>query len=105
ADLGNKVVCLDIDTHKLELLRAGKSPIFEPGLEEVLERNIRAGRISFTDSYAAGLDQADFVFITVGTPMRDDGAADLRYMRDAARSIGEALSGPTIIIDKSTVPV
>jgi len=105
ADLGNKVICVDIDLHKLELLRAGTSPIYEPGLEEVLERNIRAGRISFSDSYTVGMDQADFVFITVGTPMRDDGAADLSYVRAAARAIGEALSAPTIIIDKSTVPV
>jgi UDPglucose 6-dehydrogenase len=105
ADLGNTVVCVDIDPHKLDQLRAGQSPIYEPGLEEVLERNIRAGRLSFTDSYTIGLDGADFVFITVGTPMRDDGAADLRYVRAAARGIGEALTGPTIIIDKSTVPV
>jgi UDPglucose 6-dehydrogenase len=105
ADLGNTVVCVDIDPHKLELLRAGVSPIYEPGLEEIMERNIRAGRLSFTDEYTAGMDGADFIFITVGTPMRDDGAADLRYVRAAARSIGEALSGPTIIIDKSTVPV
>src|SRR4029078_6531981 len=72
ADLGNTVVCVDIDPHKLELLRAGQSPIYAPGLEEALERNISAGRLSFTDSYTVGLDGADFAFITVGTPMRDD---------------------------------
>ncbi|MBC8160233.1 MAG: UDP-glucose/GDP-mannose dehydrogenase family protein [Roseiflexaceae bacterium] len=105
ADLGNNVTCVDIDPRKLELLRAGKSPIYEPGLEELLERNIRAGRLSFTDSYTIGLDGADFAFITVGTPMGNDGSADLKYVRAAARSIGEAISGSVIVIDKSTVPV
>ena len=105
ADLGNNVVCVDIDLRKLEMLRGGKSPIYEPGLEELLERNIRAGRLSFTDSYTIGMDGADFVFITVGTPMGNDGSADLKYIRAAARSIGEAISGPVIVIDKSTVPV
>ncbi len=105
ADLGNRVVCMDIDPHKLELLRSGKSPIYEPGLEELLERNLRAGRLSFTDSYAVALDQADFAFITVGTPMGDDGAANLCYVEAAAQGIGAALNGPLVIIDKSTVPV
>ena len=105
ADLGHTVTCVDIDPKKLELLQSGKSPIYEPGLEEVLERNIRAERISFTDNYTVGLDNADFVFITVGTPMGDDGAADLRYVRAAARSIGETLTKPIVVIDKSTVPV
>lgn len=105
ADLGNHVVCVDIDPHKIEMLRAGKSPIYEPGLEELLERNMRAGRLSFTDSYTVGMDGANFAFITVGTPMSDNGAADLRYVEAAAQSIGEALTGPVIIIDKSTVPV
>lgn len=105
ADLGNKVVCIDIDPNKVEMLRSGKSPIYEPGLEEVLERNARSGRLSFSDNYEEGLDGADFVFITVGTPMGDDGAADLSYVKAAARSIGQHMRGPIIIIDKSTVPV
>jgi UDPglucose 6-dehydrogenase len=105
SDLGNNVRCVDVDPNKLEMLRSGKSPIYEPGREEVLERNMRAGRLSFTDSYTVGMDGADFVFITVGTPMGDDGAADLKYVRAAARSIGEAISGPVVVIDKSTVPV
>jgi len=105
ADLGNKVVCVDVDPAKVEMLRSGKSPIYEPGLEEVLERNARAGRLTFTDSYEVGMDGAEFVFITVGTPMGDDGAADLRYVKAAARSIGQNLTSPVIIIDKSTVPV
>lgn len=105
ADLGNNVVCIDIDPQKIEMLQAGKSPIYEPGLEELLERNLRAGRLCFTDDYAAGLQNARFVFITVGTPMRDDGAADLQYVEAAARGIGQHLTNSVIIIDKSTVPV
>jgi UDPglucose 6-dehydrogenase len=105
ADLGNKVVCIDIDPQKLEMLRAGKSPIYEPGLEELLERNARAGRLTFTDDYRVGLDGADIAFITVPTPMGEDGSADLRYVEAAARSIGQNLTAPLIIIDKSTVPV
>ncbi len=105
ADLGNHVVCVDVDLHKIDMLRSGKSPIYEPGLEELIERNMRSGRLVFTDSYPLGMDEADFVFITVGTPMSDNGAADLRYVEAAARSIGAALRGPVIIIDKSTVPV
>jgi UDPglucose 6-dehydrogenase len=105
ADLGNRVVCVDVDPAKVEMLRSGKSPIYEPGLEELLERNLRAGRLVFTDDYDIGLKDARFVFITVGTPMGDDGAADLRYVEAAARGIGDGMTQPVIIIDKSTVPV
>ncbi|WP_322488578.1 UDP-glucose/GDP-mannose dehydrogenase family protein [Chloroflexus sp.] len=105
ADLGHSVTCIEIDLHKLELLRSGKSPIFEPGLEEVQERNMRAGRLRFTDDYAVGIPEAEFIFITVGTPMGEDGAADLTYVKAAARSIGKYLRSGSIIIDKSTVPV
>ncbi len=105
ADLGNDVTCLEIDQRKLEVLRSGKAPIYEPGLEELLKRNLEAGRLRFTDSYRDGLNAADFVFITVGTPMLPDGSADLRQVHAAATAIGQALQQPTIIIDKSTVPV
>ncbi len=105
SDLGHRVVCIDIDQQKVEMLRNGKSPIYEPGLEEMLVRNQNAGRISFTSSYAEGLKEAEFVFITVDTPMSDNGSADLRSVKAAARSIGEAMNQPLIIIDKSTVPV
>lgn len=105
SDLGNTVTCVEINPEKLEMLRAGKSPIFEPGLEELQERNMRAGRLQFTDDYAAALNGADFIFITVGTPMSEDGAADLTYVRAAAASIGKNLQNQSIIIDKSTVPV
>jgi nucleotide sugar dehydrogenase len=105
ADLGHSVTCIEIDLHKLELLRSGKSPIFEPGLEEMQERNMRAGRLRFTDDYAVGIPDAEFIFITVGTPMAEDGSADLTYVKAAARSIGQHLRSGSIIIDKSTVPV
>jgi UDPglucose 6-dehydrogenase len=105
ADLGNTVTCIEINPDKLEQLRAGKSPIYEPGLEELQERNMRAGRLRFTDDYAVGLADARLVFITVGTPMGPDGAADLTYVKAAARGIGQYLTADAIIIDKSTVPV
>ncbi len=105
ADLGNNVVCVDVDVQKVEMLRSGKSPIYEPGLEELMERNMRAGRLTFTDDYRIGLDGARFVFITVGTPMADDGSADLRYVEEAASGIGKHMTNSLIIIDKSTVPV
>ncbi len=105
ADLGNHVVCVDIDPHKVDTLNSGKSTIYEPGLEELLARNLHSGRLTFTGSYTAGLEHADFVFITVDTPMGDDGAADLRSVKAAAQSIGENMNRSIIIIDKSTVPV
>jgi UDPglucose 6-dehydrogenase len=105
ADLGNQVVCVDISEQKIENLRQGAMPIYEPGLEELVARNVRAGRLTFTTSYAEALDRAEFVFIAVGTPEGVDGEADLRYVRMAARSIAEAMKRPIIIVNKSTVPV
>jgi UDPglucose 6-dehydrogenase len=105
ADLGNTVTCVEINREKLDLLQSGKSPIYEPGLEELQERNMRAGRLRFTDDYAAGMADSELIFITVGTPMGDDGAADLTYVKAAARGIGQHLKRDAVIIDKSTVPV
>ena len=105
ADLGNQVVCLDIDETKIETLNNGGIPIYEPSLEEVVRRNVKAGRLSFTTSYEEGLKDAEFVFIAVGTPEGVDGEADLRYVRMAARSIAGVMDHPVIIINKSTVPV
>lgn len=105
ADLGNDVTCIEIDQRKLDTLRSGKTPIYEPGLEELLKRSLDAGRLHFTDNYDLGVPEADYVFITVGTPMNHDGSADMQYVEAAAKSIGKALRKPTIIIDKSTVPV
>lgn len=105
ADLGNLVVCLDIDETKIEILNSGGMPIYEPGLEEVVRRNVKAGRLSFTTSYEEGLRDAEFVFIAVGTPEGVDGEADLRYVRMAARSIAQVMDHPLSIVNKSTVPV
>jgi len=105
ADLGNKVICVDIDLRKIEILKAGGTPIYEPGLEEVIRRNMAAGRLFFTISYAEALADAEFVFIAVGTPSGVDGEADLQYVRMAAESIAKTMDHPMIIINKSTVPV
>jgi len=105
ADLGNRVVCIDINEKKIEGLKEGRLPIYEPGLEDLAARNVRAERLSFTTSYAEGLQEAEFAFIAVGTPEGVDGEADLRYVRMAARSIAETMDHPIIIVNKSTVPV
>lgn len=105
ADLGNSVTLVDIDTVKIDMLRRGQMPIYEPGLAEMVQRNTVAGRMQFTTSYAEGLDQAEFVFICVGTPSGVDGEADLQYVRSAAETIAEEMTHPLIIINKSTVPV
>lgn len=105
ADLGNRVVCLDISEEKIEKLKQGIMPIYEPGLEEMVERNVRAGRLSFTTSYAEAIKDAEFVFIAVGTPEGVDGEADLKYVRAAAEAIADVMDHPLIIVNKSTVPV
>ncbi len=105
ADLGNRVVALDINEEKIEGLKRGEMPIYEPGLKELVDRNVRAGRLFFTTSYPEALDGCEFVFIAVGTPSGVDGEADLRYVAAAARAIAENMSGPLIVINKSTVPV
>jgi UDPglucose 6-dehydrogenase len=105
ADLGNKVVCVDINAERIENLNVGVMPIFEPGLEEMVRRNVGAGRLSFTTDYSEGLREAEFAFICVGTPEQVDGAADLQYVRAAAESIAEHMTGPLVVINKSTVPV
>lgn len=105
ADLGNHVTCLDIDEAKIEALKQGRIPIYEPGLGEIVARNIAAGRLDFTCSYEEALHSAEFVFIAVGTPSGVDGEADLQYVRMAARSVAEAMDHRLIIINKSTVPV
>jgi len=105
ADLGNSVTLVDIDEGKIETLQQGKMPIYEPGLAEMAQRNTDAGRMHFSTSYLEGLDQAEFVFICVGTPSGVDGEADLQYVRSAAETIAEAMTHPLVIINKSTVPV
>lgn len=105
ADLGNNVITVDIDESKVERLKQGVMPIYEPGLEELVERNVKAGRLHFSTSYDEGLKDAKFVFICVGTPSAVDGEADLKYVRASAQTIGEKMTEPLIIVNKSTVPV
>jgi UDPglucose 6-dehydrogenase len=106
SDFGHDVVCVDKDPAKIEKLNRGEIPIFEPGLDVLLARNVRAGRLSFTQDINAAVDGADAVFIAVGTPTRrGDGHADLTYVMAAATEIAGALSGYAVIVTKSTVPV
>src|SRR5574341_35871 len=105
ADLGNRVVALDISEERIENLKRGIMPIYEPGLEEMVRRNMSAGRLSFTASYAEALRDAEFAFIAVGTPEGVDGEADLQYVRQAAISIAQNMANHLIVVNKSTVPV
>jgi UDPglucose 6-dehydrogenase len=106
ADLGNQVTCVDIVSEKIERLKQGILPIYEPGMEELVERNVNAGRLHFTTSYREGLDNCEFIFIAVNTPTgTSQGGADMRYVESAARSIAEELDHYAVIVNKSTVPV
>ncbi|MBI5033547.1 MAG: nucleotide sugar dehydrogenase [Chloroflexi bacterium] len=105
ADLGNQVTCLDISAERVEKLKRGEMPIYEPGLEELVGRNVAAKRLLFTTSYPDAVPGADFIFIAVNTPPSPDGEADLQYVRMAAESIAQVLSNYAIIVNKSTVPV
>ena len=105
ADLGNDVSLIDIDREKLRQLRRGKMTFYEPGLQELLERNIRASRLTFTESYSDGLAGAEYSFIAVSTPEGQGGEADLTAVENAAMSIARSMSGPLVVINKSTVPI
>src|SRR6266702_4160491 len=104
--MGNQVTCVDIIPEKIERLKQGILPIYEPGLEEMVARNVHAGRLHFTTSYSEGLDNCDFIFIAVNTPTgSSQGGADMRYVESAARGIAQELDHQALIINKSTVPV
>ena len=106
ADFGHEVVCVDKDENKIASLRNGQIPIFEPGLESLVAGNVRAGRLSFTTDLAQGVENAEVIFIAVGTPARrGDGHADLSFVHEAARSIAPLLKNFTVVVTKSTVPV
>ncbi len=106
SDFGHEVICVDKDPRKVEMLNKGQVPIYEPGLDSLMEKNVAAGRLSFTGDLAAAVDGADAVFIAVGTPTRrGDGHADLTYVMAAAEEIGRALTGYAVVVTKSTVPV
>lgn len=105
AEFGMDVVCMDVDEEKIRQLRKGTSPIYEPGLEEILKKNIAAKRLDFTTDMQKVVEESEAVFIAVGTPSMEDGSADLHYVQDVAREIGRYINGYKVIIDKSTVPV
>jgi UDPglucose 6-dehydrogenase len=105
AELGNNVLCLDVDRAKIATLNSGDIPIHEPGLKELVDRNRAAGRLAFSTDIRASVDHGDIQFIAVGTPPDEDGSADLQYVLAAARNIGHYMSGFKVIVDKSTVPV
>jgi UDPglucose 6-dehydrogenase len=105
AEVGNHVVCVDVDPHKIGLLNAGGVPIYEPGLDELIQRNRKSGRLSFTTDAESGVRHGLFQFVAVGTPPDEDGSADLQYVLAVARTIAEHMDGYRIIVDKSTVPV
>src|SRR2546423_8189521 len=106
ADFGHQIICVDKDESKIAALRRGEIPMFEPGLDELVATNVKAKRLDFTTDLKGPVGQADAVFIAVGTPSRRaDGHADLSYVHAAAREIAGALSGFTVVVTKSTVPV
>ena len=105
AEMGNHVVCVDIDTAKIARLNAGELPIYEPGLDAYVKRNVDAGRLTFTTDIQQGVDHGLFQFIAVGTPPDEDGSADLKHVLAVAKSIGQHMNDYRIIVDKSTVPV
>jgi UDPglucose 6-dehydrogenase len=105
ADVGNSVLCLDLDPRKVDILNSGGIPIYEPGLKEIVANNVAAGRLRFTTDIAEGVAWGDVQMIAVGTPPDEDGSADLQYVLSAARNIGKHMTSKKIIVDKSTVPV
>jgi UDPglucose 6-dehydrogenase len=105
SEIGHQVICIDIDEQKINLLRAGISPIYEPGLEELLTKNAAADRLLFTTSHSEAFEGAEIIIIAVGTPQRNDGGADLAYLEQAARDITNHIKQDAIVVIKSTVPV
>lgn len=105
AEMGNKVTCVDVDKNKIDKLLAGEMPIYEPGLEELVKRNVSYGRLSFTTSLPEVIDDVEVVFSAVGTPPDEDGSADLKYVLQVAREFGRNIKKYTILVTKSTVPV
>ncbi len=105
AEVGNEVFCVDVDARKIGILNAGGIPIFEPGLEEMVRRNVAEGRLTFSTDIEASVDFGEIQFIAVGTPPDEDGSADLQYVVAAARNIGRHMKSFKLVVDKSTVPV
>lgn len=105
ADTGNDVLCVDIDKRKVDMLTNGEVPIYEPGLEEMIKRNVKEERLSFTTDIKMSVEKSDIIFIAVGTPPDEDGSADLKHVLSVARDVGTYMNGFKVVVDKSTVPV
>ncbi len=105
SEMGNTVTCIDVDKKKIENLEQGKVPIYEPGLEAMVKRNVQNKTLMFSTDLSNNLEKSDIAFIAVGTPMGDDGSADLQYVLQVAKEIGKHINHPLIVVDKSTVPV
>ncbi len=105
AEMGNDVLCLDVDPRKVEMLERGEIPIWEPGLQEMVRRNVAANRMKFTLDVELSVAHGTIQFIAVGTPPDEDGSADLQYVLAAARNVGRHMTDYKVIVDKSTVPV
>src|SRR5687768_8981460 len=105
AETGNTVTCIDIDQEKVKKLKGGRITIYEPGLEQLFDRNIKQNRLTFTNNLAEGIAEADIIFLALPTPPGEDGSADLKYILKVADDLGPLLKDYTVIVDKSTVPV
>lgn len=105
ADFGNSVICIDTDEKKIEMLKKGIIPIYEPGLDVIVNKNNQSDRLRFTGEFASSIKQSEIVFIAVGTPSAEDGSADLQYIEQAAREIGQCIEKYIVVVNKSTVPV
>ena len=105
AEVGNDVLCLDVDARKIAILNDGGVPIHEPGLEAMIRRNVEAGRLKFTTDVDLAVRHGTLQFIAVGTPPEEDGSADMQYVIEAARNVGRRMTDWKIVVDKSTVPV
>jgi UDPglucose 6-dehydrogenase len=105
AEVGHQVICVDNDAKKVEVLRAGKMPIYEPGLAELVQKNVASGRLRFTTSTPEGVEQSDVIFIAVPTPPQADGSVDLSFIEKVAREIAQSMTSYKVVVDKSTVPV
>jgi UDPglucose 6-dehydrogenase len=105
ADAGNRVICVDVDEDKVQALNEGRIPIYEPGLDDIVTRNIGAGRLTFTMDIPEAVRSSLFQFIAVGTPPDENGAADMRYVLEVARAVAESMDDYKVLVTKSTVPV
>jgi UDPglucose 6-dehydrogenase len=105
AEMGNHIVCCDVNKEKIEMLRSGEVPIYEPGLKELVAKNVEQNRLFFTSEIGEAIEDSDIIYIAVGTPMGENGEADMRYVKEVAKTIGQHLNTYKIIVNKSTVPV